>query len=248
MTNPFTDPIPNRAPSRDDYAWFALPVVVAVCLLAFDRFGVEQRFVQFFGNELLESGWSTNDIRLAGQAWLTSSCVILFVAMPAILVLLFSTPQTWGFGFRQAIPNLSIYAAILLIMLPVVWLASGRTEFQLFYPMYDPSTLRGWLTFEVIYLAQFFCVEFFFRGPLLFRLEQRFSHAAIGIMVVPYALIHIYKPFPEALGSIAAGLILGYLALKARSIWPGVCIHVSVAFSMDLSALIRSDRLSSLLG
>lgn len=256
MLNRFADTLLKRLPKRltvhllrrDECAWFLLPIVVAICLLAFDRFGIEQRFVQFFGGQLSQQGWTSNELRLAGQAWLTASCLILFVIVPAIYLLLFRGAITWGLGIRHAIANLRLYAAIIIVMLGVVWLASGRNDFQFFYPMYDPSTMRAWLAFELVYLAQFFCVEFFFRGPLLFRLESRFGLAAIGMMVVPYALLHIYKPIPEALGSIAAGFVLGWLALKARSIWPGVCIHISVAFSMDLFALIRSGRFEHLIG
>lgn len=34
-----------------------------------------------------------------------------------------------------------------------------------------------------------------------------------------------------------AGIFLGTLAMKTRSIWSGFLIHVSVAVSMDLAAL-----------
>jgi len=65
-------------------------------------------------------------------------------------------------------------------------------------------------------------------------------------MVVPYALIHLHKPILEAFASIVAALVLGQLALKSRSIWPGVLVHCGVAFSMDLFALINSGRWGSL--
>ena len=62
-----------------------------------------------------------------------------------------------------------------------------------------------------------------------------------------YALIHIYKPFPEAVGSIIAGYVLGWLALRTRSIWPGVFVHCSVALAMDTLALWQTGRLAQLL-
>ena len=48
------------------------------------------------------------------------------------------------------------------------------------------------------------------------------------------------------LASIVAGLALGMLALKSRSIWPGVIIHCTVAFCMDWFALVRSGRMAAL--
>ena len=37
--------------------------------------------------------------------------------------------------------------------------------------------------------------------------------------------------------AIGAGLILGTLAMRTRSIWGGVLIHVGVAMTMDVLAL-----------
>ena len=89
-------------------------------------------------------------------------------------------------------------------------------------------------------------MEFFYRGFCLFRFERLAPGFAIFIMVIPYALLHIHKPFPEAMGSIVAGLVLGALALKSRSIWPGVLIHCTVAFCMDWFALIHSGWMAVL--
>ena len=41
-------------------------------------------------------------------------------------------------------------------------------------------------------------------------------------------------------GTACAGIILGTLALRTRSIWGGVLIHVSVAITMDLLALYHT--------
>jgi membrane protease YdiL (CAAX protease family) len=57
------------------------------------------------------------------------------------------------------------------------------------------------------------------------------------VMIVPYCMIHYGKPMPETLGAIGAGLILGTLAMRTRSIWGGVLIHVGVATTMDVLAL-----------
>jgi membrane protease YdiL (CAAX protease family) len=62
-------------------------------------------------------------------------------------------------------------------------------------------------------------------------------------MVVPYCMIHFGKPWAEALAAIIAGVVLGTLALKTRSIWSGFLIHVTVAVSMDLAALLQTQGL-----
>ncbi len=252
--------LPNRPPSREEWGWWLLPVTVAVCLLAFDRYGIQIRFHQFFSDRLLGSGYSQNDVQFLSQIWISASCVILMIIVPIIYLVLFPSSHSgdtagsqgpirhvWGLGAGTARKHLPLYGLMMTVMLPLIWLAAGTASFNELYPFYKPQSVEFWLLFEVIYLTQFVCIEFFFRGPLLFRLESRIGSAAIGAMVVPYALIHIYKPMPEALGSIVAGLLLGYLALKARTIWLGVALHCGVALTMDVFAMIRSGRLELLL-
>jgi hypothetical protein len=52
-------------------------------------------------------------------------------------------------------------------------------------------------------------------------------------------MIHYHKPMPEALASIVAGIVLGEIAQRSRSIAGGVLVHASVALSMDLLAMTR---------
>ena len=58
-------------------------------------------------------------------------------------------------------------------------------------------------------------------------------------MTVPYTMIHFHKPFPECLGALGAGLLLGFLALRYRSFLGGVVLHSLVAVTMDLLAVSR---------
>jgi len=52
-------------------------------------------------------------------------------------------------------------------------------------------------------------------------------------------MIHFGKPFGETIAAIIAGLILGTLSLKSRSIVLGVIIHYTIAITMDVFALWR---------
>jgi membrane protease YdiL (CAAX protease family) len=56
-------------------------------------------------------------------------------------------------------------------------------------------------------------------------------------MIVPYCMIHYGKPLPETFGAILAGLILGTIAMRTKSIWGGALIHIGVAMTMDVLAL-----------
>ena len=58
----------------------------------------------------------------------------------------------------------------------------------------------------------------------------------LTILAIPFVLMHFGKPQAEVYSSVAAGFILGWLAWRSRSIWPGVILHWLVAASMDFFA------------
>lgn len=229
--------IKNRAQAGEI---FIFPLI-AINLLVLDGFGLQVRFVDLFKNTDFFFNLVPEQILLYSQIHFWIFCLVLFVLIPAAFSILL--PAEGGNHFGFSLPEKKhwyFYGGIALFMLPVVFIAAGNPAFQNFYPMLRPAQLSTLLIYEAFYMTQFFCVEFFFRGPILFRLEKFFGYRAIFMMIVPYALIHIHKPFPEAVGSIFAGFVLGYFAIKGRSIWPGVFIHCWVALSMDFFSLLRS--------
>jgi membrane protease YdiL (CAAX protease family) len=80
---------------------------------------------------------------------------------------------------------------------------------------------------------------------MLKGLEKSFGAGAVFVMIVPYCMIHYGKPMPETIGAIGAGIILGTLAMRSRSIWGGVVVHCAVAISMDLLALQHCPGMGS---
>jgi membrane protease YdiL (CAAX protease family) len=225
-----------------------LPVFIAVILLLLDRYGLQDYFLREYGNRLMEQGLDLNRVRFLAQVWFSGACLVLFVLLPLAFHAAFpvTMDDPLGLSLRRGIAHWRIYGLLILIMAPVLWLAAAAPSFHQFYPMYKPVDPGHWLLYEAVYLLQFVFVEFFFRGFALFRLSSRFGMHAVTLMVIPYALIHIHKPLPEALGAVVAGLVLGTLALKTRSIWPGVIVHGSVALMMDVFALFYSGRLQAL--
>ncbi len=153
--------------------------------------------------------------------------------------------QFLGLSFNNFKQNFKPYLLILCFMLPIILLACMSPAFHNFYPLYRPPSLKLWLLFELVYLSQYFSIEFFFRGFGLFRMEKIIPGKAVFIMTLPYALIHIHKPLPEAIGAIFAGIVLGLLALKSKSIWPGVLTHCIVALAADIFSLYFSGHFRS---
>ncbi len=143
----------------------------------------------------------------------------------------------WGSFFKDA----WIYLLMLGIMFPLVYFASTTTSFQARYPFYTPDTAEPlWPNFwlwQMTYLIQFFSLEFFFRGFMVHGLKKFTGFYSILIMTVPYCMIHFGKPMGETFAAIFAGIALGTMSLKSRSIALGVVLHYSVAITMDMAAL-----------
>ena len=82
----------------------------------------------------------------------------------------------------------------------------------------------------------------FFRGFWLGALRRSFGSGAIFAMAVPYCMIHFGKPFLEANGAIVAGIALGSLTMRTKSIYQGFLVHITVAGLMDWLALCAPSR------
>ena len=144
----------------------------------------------------------------------------------------------------QVKPIWPVYLMLLLGTLPFVQRASALPSFRRRYPfpagMIGPDgtvTLFSFLLLQSAYFGVFVSGESFWRGFLCFGLERDLGAYGILLMVVPYVCSHYGKPMLEAMGATGSGIVLGWLALKHRSIWYGVAVHYIVALSMDLLAM-----------
>jgi membrane protease YdiL (CAAX protease family) len=178
---------------------------------------------------------------LKGFAWWSGWRVFGYVIMPMIVLgwLPGERIRDYHVSFKGFFKHLWIYVALFACVLPAVIMASHTPSFRHTYPFYrlaNRSQFDLW-TWEALYAAQFVSLEFFFRGFILQGLRRALGSNAIFVMIVPYCMIHYGKPLPETLGAIGAGLILGTLAMRTKSIWGGVLIHIGVAMTMDVLAL-----------
>ncbi|MBL8602301.1 MAG: CPBP family intramembrane metalloprotease [Myxococcales bacterium] len=171
-----------------------------------------------------------------------------YFVVPALLMLVFwrrERLRDYGLKTEGFLSHAWIYALFFGIVLVAVVIVANTGEFANYYPFYKEAS-RSWKDFfmwEVIYASQFFTLEFFFRGFLLFSSRRAMGSMVLMAMVVPYCMIHFGKPWAEALAAILAGIVLGTLSLKTRSIWSGFLIHVTVAISMDTAAMLQGRGL-----
>lgn len=178
---------------------------------------------------------------LMARAWWSGTRIVTYVFIPALTIVLMPGERIRDYyisfrGFRR---HLWIYVGLYLLVLPFVLLVAQQEQFLRTYPFYKYAnqSLGHFLAWQLLYAVQFLALEFFFRGYMLKGLRHKFGYGAIFVMIVPYCMIHYPKPLPETLGAILAGIALGTLAMRTRSIWGGVLIHVGVALTMDWLAV-----------
>lgn len=234
----------------------AVFVTAAVCLTLLEYFGRAHRApsvvagLRFLGFDeaaaLVKRAMGDQLGRLTYRAVAVFAC---YFVVPVVVVKGWFRERLadYGLGLRGALKDGWIYVLLLGAVAPVIGLASFDAQFQQKYPFYavapgEALWPRFWL-WEALYFSQFFALEFFYRGFLVHGLRRRLGYYSVLAMTVPYCMVHFGKPFPETLGAIVAGVVLGSLSLKTRSIWLGVGIHLSVALAMDLAALWQKGLL-----
>ena len=188
---------------------------------------------------------------LLGFGWWASSRILGYVAPFALWKLFFPRDSILDFGLRTRgfFTHAWIYLLFLACVLPAMFIVSRQPDFGSYYPFYR-SASRSWLDFlmwEALYFAQFFALEMFFRGWWLGALKTTLGSGAIFAMAVPYCMIHFGKPYLEANGAIVAGIALGSLSMKTKSIYQGFLVHVTVAGLMDWLALHHRHALPTVL-
>lgn len=227
-------------------------VAATTLLVVFNYWGLPSRFAgtSFHTGvaDLLGDRYDSYFLLLPYQFWgLASLLIRVLLPLAVILWVLRESPRDWGFGWGDRGWALR-YLWLFLAMVPVVVIASSTASFQAKYPLYALAGNGGWhfWGFQIFYGMQFFGVEAFFRGFMLFGLYPRLGMNAIAVMVIPYTMIHFGKPAPETLAAIVAGFVLGYLAIKARSFVWGWMLHWGVALTMDILVIGHEFGFSNL--
>lgn len=227
--------------SREGYDFRPLVVLmtVGVVVTLQEYYGHRPTFVRLFppGPDQAWTGGYYDLIELSWWAWWR---ILGYIAVPVVVI--WAMPgervRDYNVGVGGALRHWWIYLALYLAILPAVLIAARSESFYRTYPFYkwaNRSAFDFWL-WQAEYALQFFALEFFFRGFMLRGLRSLGSNA-IFVMIIPYCMIHFEKPLIETLAALGAGVILGTLAMRTRSIWLGVAIHVSVALTMDLLAV-----------
>ncbi|PCJ14394.1 MAG: CPBP family intramembrane metalloprotease [Gammaproteobacteria bacterium] len=185
--------------------------------------------------------------QLYSQAWWGLIHLFGFMLIPCACIKWVFNEKIADYGLQagDVRSHLKWYLFLTAPILCFAVIVSFRADFSSKYPFYNLA-FRSWsdlILWEIIYVIQFISLEFFFRGFMLRSTQHVFGSNAILVMCLPYTMLHFQKPWLEATGAIAFGLFLGVLAMRSRSIWGGVGVHVSIALTMDFAALIQTRGL-----
>jgi len=224
--------------ARTDAKGVGVLVLVSVLLIVKRYYGRSKGFRLLFGD--MAKAWPMQSIWT--YLYANAFSLIIYFLIPSLFIYFVFRERIQDYGFRlKGVGQYKwLYLAMFLIVLPLVIVASRWPAFIRKYPFY-PNAGNSWSEFfiwETAYGLYFVALEFFCRGFMLFALARYLGAYAIFVMVVPYVMIHFGKPLAETFGSVIAGAALGTLALRTRSIFGGVLIHVTIAWAMDISAIV----------
>jgi len=220
---------------------FWLRSILAIAVLSLDS------SLPFLG------GWleSSFDPHLYNWAYKVGVNLISFftVCLPLFaFYFFFERNQKHLYGLRATHVDLRPYFQMLLIMLPILLVASFNSSFQRQYPMYRTSSAHTyldvpeWVTvsvYELAYGLDFITVELLFRGFMVIGMIGVLGRSAVLPMAVTYCFLHFGKPPGEAISSVVGGYILGVIAMETRSIWGGIIVHVGIAWMMETIAFAQ---------
>lgn len=223
-------------------------------LVAIDRFGRPTSFLWLFPDYpnqvaqwLQQAGQSVTTslveewVHFSQLMWWSVWCWMCFFAIPCLWCKWRGISLSPLWGPRPTIRAILPYLAMFLCVLPaLVWVHRDQ-RFMETYPFFHHSLEHPQLAivWEISYGLMFLSLEFFFRGLLIRLLYPRWGWGGIWFSTLPYFVIHYTKPLPEMLGSLPAGLILGYASVLSGSIWGGLLVHLGVAFTMDGLQILR---------
>jgi membrane protease YdiL (CAAX protease family) len=164
---------------------------------------------------------------------------LLMLGVPALVARFGLKRDLRDLGLQLGDPRrgLGAVGVLLPLALLLAYLAARDPAIRTEYPLAKGaiSHIALFVLVEACYLAFYLGWEFFFRGFMLLGLERHYGPlAAILIQTIPSTLVHIGKPYSENLAAIGAGLVLGYIAVRTRSIFYPMLLHAVVGIGTDV--------------
>lgn len=213
--------------------WFWVILILAPAFFSFRvNFDLQETIINkiWSGDELMY--WQ----RCIG--WVVRVFVLL---IPVFIVWLIKDRSNQPFYGSKALDNVRPYLIMLLIMVPLLALASTQKDFLNMYPKAKivaqlQISHQPWryIVYELCYGFDFISIEFFFRGFLILSLLKICGTHCIIPIACFYCTIHLGKPMGEAISSFWGGLLLGIVSFNTGSVWGGLIVHLGIAWFMEI--------------
>lgn len=165
---------------------------------------------------------------------------VFVVLIPVFILWWLKDRGNQPFYGTGALKNFKPYLLMLLIMIPLIILASIQNDFLRMYPRAGfigqlnlPAKNWYYFIYELCYGFDFVSIEFFFRGFLILSLMKICGPHCIIPVACFYCSIHFGKPLGEAISSFWGGLLLGIISYHTQSIWGGLIVHLGIAWLME---------------
>ncbi|MET0637623.1 MAG: CPBP family glutamic-type intramembrane protease [Chitinophagaceae bacterium] len=174
--------------------------------------------------------------------------VLLLVMFGLLLITYKQTRQEGSFyGLTTKAVVWKPYVIMLLVMVPLIIIASTQPDFLHTYPKLQNlegsqslSEIPWWkkVLFELSYGSDFLSIEVFFRGFLILAFVKWAGKDAILPMACFYCTIHFGKPLGECISSYFGGVLLGILVYNTRSVLGGLMVHLGIAWLMEIGGYV----------
>lgn len=172
---------------------------------------------------------------------ITDSYCIVTTCIPLLLFYFFIQKDSnyFGLGFQKS--TFTTYFYVLLVMAPIIYVASLQPDILSYYPRFNKAQIAQnhplWAylvaVFEFFYSFDFISTELIFRGFMVIFLSKYASESIILPVAAAYCCIHFGKPCLETISSFVGGYALGLLSYHSQNIWGGVFVHVGIALLME---------------
>jgi len=174
------------------------------------------------------SGYHT----LFGNRVLSEFVVYFIVPLGLIVLVLRENPLRYGLKPGDWRRGLAYTAGGVVLMAVIIPLAARMSGFQSYYGARGPDIIS--LKWVLSTGAALFAWEFFFRGFMLFGLEEGLGWYAAIVQAVPFTLAHIGKPELETYACIVGGTLIGLVGLRVRSFYPAFFIHWFITVTLEI--------------
>jgi membrane protease YdiL (CAAX protease family) len=148
---------------------------------------------------------------------------LMYLVLPLVIILLLrENPLRFGLGLGDWRRGLNYTLLCLAALVVPIYLFAQVPQMRAYYRPQATSIGLSWALWQG---AAMFAWEFFFRGFLLFGLEEALGDYAAWVQAVPFTMAHFGKPEVETYTSLLGGVILGYIVLRTRTFYPAWLTH-----------------------